>query len=519
MGMQFFFIGMIIVYFLYPELAFRYGNDTAAMISVIGVICGWILYKFYFAEPIVRADQLYLSRPWDMGSDANYAGQTAGKRWTPAAQIKRMMGIREGIEIDRFTYKLGVKRYLFLFSWFGKYFTETPLKIRPIDFTKGSLIIGQQGAGKTEMFMSILSQNVDYTYFQRQILHDVKGDLTQKFYSQNRDIILNPYDNRAYVWDFFGENDIGTVEIFFNAYMKAVQGSKKDFFSGSAQDRYMGLIKEIFFQNIPNTQKWAQFIFELDRYFEAVAELEKSSEKDVAQTMRLQLEFFKLQYFLISSGASTFSLKEFFKSSNRSLFMLNSAEYSQTLNPYFSGFVAALTAVLVSLQDTKENFTLLLLDEYLTFLEVLPDETVTQLHTLIRSKGGCLMAAVQYIPERSGEKNIHQALLNSAYWMFIFETTDNYTIRQIQQSVGKVEYSKRQLSNSNNTKGSRAQESRSTDRVELLDDDAFSQMNFHHITYCRSKALLYRGYTPMVKIAARNKPFEKRDLSHFYLNK
>lgn len=519
MGIQFFFIGMIIVYLLYPELAFQYSNNMATAISSIGVIGGWIFYKFYFADPIIRADQLYITRPWDMGSDANFAGQTAGKRWTPAAQVKRMMGIKEGIEIDHFTYKPGVRRYLFLFSWFGEYFTKVPLKISPIDFTKGSLIIGQQGAGKTELFLSILLQNIEYTHFQRQVLHDVKGDLTQKFYRSSRDIILNPYDKRAHVWDFFDENDIGTVEIFFNAYMKAVQGSKKDFFSGSAQDRYMGLIKEIFFRNISTGEKWAQFISELNRYFEAVAQLEKSSEKDVAQTMRLQLEFFKLQYFLISNGARTFSLKEFFKSSNRSLYMLNSAEYSQTLNPYFSGFVAALTAVLVSLQDTKNNFTLLLLDEYLTFLEVLPDETVTQLHTLIRSKGGCLMAAVQYIPERSGEKNIHQALLNSAYWMFVFETTDNYTIRQIQQSVGKVEYTKRQLSSSNNTKRSRAQESRSTDRVELLDDDAFSQMNFHHLTYCRSKALLYRGYTPMVKIPARNKPFEKRDLSQFYLNK
>lgn len=519
MGIQFFFIGMIIVYLSYPELAFRYGNNMATAISAIGVIGSWILYKFYFAEPIIRADQLYWTRPWDMGSDANYAGQTAGKRWTPAAYVKRMMGAKEGIEIDRFTYKLGVRRYLFLFSWFGKHFTEAPLKISPIDFTKGSLIIGQQGAGKTEMFLSILSQNIEYTYFQRQVLHDVKGDLTQKFYRSNRDMILNPYDNRAYVWDFFGENDIGTVEIFFNAYMKAVQGSKKDFFSGSAQDRYMGLIKELFFRDIPNSEKWAQFISELNRYFETVAQLEKSSEKDIAQTMRLQLEFFKLQYFLISNGARTFSLKDFFKSQNRSLYMLNSAEYSQTLNPYFSGFVAALTAVLVSLQDTKENLTLLLLDEYLTFLEVLPEETVTQLHTLIRSKGGCLMAAVQYIPERSGEKNIHQALLNSAYWMFIFETTDNYTIRQIQQSVGKVEYSKRHLSNTHNSKGNRTQESRSTDRVELLDDDAFSRMNFHHITYCRSKALLYRGYTPMVNIPAKNKSFEKRDLSQFYLAK
>lgn len=519
MGIQFLFIGITIVYLMYPELAFRYGNNIASVISAISMLGAWIIYKFYLEEPIIRADQLYLSRLWDMGSDANFAGQTAGKRWTPAGQVKYSMGIKEGVEIDRFTYKPGVKRYLFLFSWFGNFFTKIPLKIRPIDFTKGSLIIGQQGAGKTEMFLSILSQNIEYTYFQRQVLHDVKGDLTQKFYRSKRDIILNPYDNRAFVWDFFGENDIGTVEIFFSAYMKAVQGSKKDFFSGSAQDRYMGLIKEIFFQDISNAEKWSQFISELDRYFESVAQLEKSSEKDVAQTMRLQLEFFKLQYFLISNGARTFSLKDFFKSQNRSLYMLNSAEYSQTLNPYFSGFVAALTAVLVSMQDTKNDLTLLLLDEYLTFLEVLPDETVTQLHTLIRSKGGCLMAAVQYIPERSGEKNIHQALLNSAYWMFIFETTDNYTIRQIQQSVGKVEYSKRQLSSTNNAKRGRAQESRSTDRVELLDDDAFSQMNFHHITYCRSKALLYRGYTPMVKIAARNKPFEKRDLSHFYLNK
>lgn len=515
------FVGLIILmYMWYPSITLDYGHGIAKLIVGMTTAGSWFFYKLFMSPVKIKADQIYSKRAWDMGSDANYVGQTAGQFWTPAANVIHTMKKTNGIVVDQFVYKYQVKRHLFFASIFAKLFTKKDLTITPLQLTKGALVFGQMGAGKTVFFENIIKQNRFFEFFQRMLFHDIKGDMTEKFYRPRKDIILNPFDARAAVWDMFGEESMGTVELFFNAYMAAVQGKTKDFFTGSAKDRFMGLFEEIFIQSGDSKKKWQLFIDTLENYFEEVAKIDKGSEKDVAQTLRLQIKFFKMQNYLIQNGAPLFTLKKYFSSSKMSIFMLNNPEYAETLEPYFAGFVAAFTATLATKAETKNDFTLLLLDEYLSFLEVLPEKTVKQLHTLIRSKGGCLMAAIQYLPERSGEKNLHQNLMNSASWMFIFETTDNFTIREIQKSVGKVEYQKinRSASTVHGSTGysARGNENRSTERVELLNDDSMSNMNYHHLTYCRAEKLLYQGYTPMTKIEPKNKPFVKRDLNDFY---
>jgi hypothetical protein len=513
------FLGAML-YMYYPELEGDYGKAIANIIVIATMILSIIGYKLFLAEDYILNDMIYTARPWEMGSYANYIGQTGGIVWTSAAEVVRRLGNKKGIKIDRFTYMPRVKNRLFLLSAFKKWLLEKDLMLSPKEFTRGSLAIGQMGAGKTEFLFTIAAQNRKFEYFQRMLFHDVKGDITEKFYRKRKDVILNPFDKRAAVWDFMGESSYGAVEIFFNAYMAAVQGKTRDFFSGSAKDRFMTLIKEVFFLEIPSAKKWEKFMSSLDSYFAEVAAMEKSSEKDVAQTLKLQIQFFRLQHWLILKGAERFTIKDYFAKKGVSIFMLNNPEYAESLNPYFSGFIAAFTAILAAKPESKNDYTLLGLDEYLTFVEVLPDTTIKQLHTLIRSKGGCLMAMIQYLPERSGDKNLHQALMNSAAWIFAFETMDNYTFSELKKNVGKATYQK-VTKGAGTLRGStghsaRGNESRTTHQSEVLDDDALADMKYHHLTYSKVNKLLYRGYTPRVNLESIAKPFIPINLKEFY---
>lgn len=514
------------LYLVYPDVLDTVGNVMLAktITGTFGVIL-FLFYKFFISPSVIEADQVYTKRWFEMGSDANYNGQSAGKRWTPSGVIKSKMAapIEKSIELDYFRFLPKVKRHLYI-KWFWEKMESQPLILNPEYLTQGSLVIGQSGAGKTEFFHSIIMQSEHKKLFKRMIIHDTKGDITAAWFRKNKDIIVNPYDVRGATWDFFGEANVEVVEQFFSTYLAATSGEKKDFFSGSAQERFMQIIKQFFYKKgYSSKEKWGAFLDALETFFDDVANGDQRSEKDIVSTMKLTFEFFALQNQLIQEGGKTFTFKSFFESEDVKLILHNPPSHVSRLSSYFAAIVASMTIVLASLDSKKwdkKNQTFLLFDEYLTFLNVLEESTVKTLHTLIRSKGGSLMAAVQYIPEHSGTKNIHQSLSNSAWAWFIFRTTDNSTKRLINQNIEKVEYQKSSLSASVVMSGStgysnRGNLSTQTAEIDLIDGDTLSNLGWDHLTYIPSKDILYRGYTPQVKMPKRSKDIVLRPDSFY----
>ena len=502
------------LYLMYPDVLDAVGNATFAksITGAFGVVL-FLFYKFFISPSVIEADQVYTKRWIEMGSDANYNGQTAGKRWTPSRIVKSKMAgtIEKSIELDYFRFLSKVKRHLYIKSFWGKMESQ-PLLLNPEDLAQGSLVIGQQGAGKTEFFHNIIMQNELKKLFKRMIIHDTKGDITAAWFRKNKDIIVNPYDIRSSVWDFFEEDSVEVVEQFFSTYLAAISGDKKDFFSGSSQLRFMQIIKQLFYKKgYSSKEKWGAFLDGLEAFFEDVANGDQKSEKDIVSTMKLTFEFFALQNQLIQDGGKTFSFKSFFESEDVKLFLHNPPLLTTRLSPYFAAIVASMTIILASLDGEKwdkKNQTFVLFDEYLTFLNVLEESTIKTLHTVIRSKGGSLMAAVQFIPEHTGTKNIHQSLSNSAWAWFIFRTSDNSTKRLINQNIEKVEYQKLSSSTSvmsgSTGYSNRGNLSTQTAEIDLIDGDTLSNLGYDHLTYIPSKDILYRGYTPQVRLPKRS---------------
>jgi Cdc6-like AAA superfamily ATPase len=69
------------------------------------------------------------------------------------------------------------------------------------DETKGFLITGRPGSGKTQL----LSQVIETLYGNAKVvIHDYKADYLQAFYDPNGyDIVFNPLDARCVKWDIF----------------------------------------------------------------------------------------------------------------------------------------------------------------------------------------------------------------------------------------------------------------------------------------------------------------------------
>jgi len=67
----------------------------------------------------------------------------------------------------------------------------------------GAAIIGDSGTGKSQAIMAIISQFVERN--EKALIYDRTGDLTEAFYREGRDIILNPFDSRMPYWSIFNE--------------------------------------------------------------------------------------------------------------------------------------------------------------------------------------------------------------------------------------------------------------------------------------------------------------------------
>ena len=478
-------------------------------------IIEYIIYILFFVDHKKINDRIYNFASWTMSSYPNFSGQTEGHRWTNSADIKSRL--KGNLFIDKFRFDISVKNKFYWFSG-RKWFENYDCKIKSKDMIKSGIIFGQMGSGKSEFYYSLIEQNT----FNRYFIYDSKGDFTQLFYKAKRDIILNPYDARGSYWNPFEEAEYSeqVIDIFMSNLFSSIAGEKKDFFSASSKKRYMDIFNEIAYKMTdknPN-EKMQLFVDQLNVYFNHVKELTQNSEKDVVSTMQLTFEFFDyLNYCIQQENAQTFTINEFLNSKNSKLILLDREEYKGSLIPFFTGFIAVFNAVILSREDNKENLTLIAIDEYLTFAKNIDETTLEGMHTRLRSKGGCLLPGVQYFPKNNNEV-LTQKLLNSATYWFIFQGIDEYTLEKINTTIGKVRYKK----SSDETSNKNDKQSVQTLEQELINPSIIQELGqgYEHITFIPSRKILYKGYTPQIKLPKTNQAFVKsQNMTEFWKQK
>jgi len=194
----------------------------------------------------------------------------------------------------------------------------------------------------------------------------------------------------------------------------------------------------------------------------------------------------------------------------------NIPEYEKSLTPLFTAFVACMSQVHTSLPDSKTDFTLYALDEYLSFAQIMDEPSKKRLHTLIRSKGGILMPAVQYIPK--DDKKLQQLLTSSAYAWIYFSVIEEETIKLFKDAVSETEYVYFEKSHSKGESGSSTSTSTKNERVNLINNHLLNGLGtkYEHICYIPNEKVLYLGYTPQANLPKKAEKSVPSDLSEFY---
>lgn len=107
-------------------------------------------------------------------------------------------------------------------------------------WSRGTLIYGSVGSGKTQILLGLIQQIVDRD--DKLFLYDVKGDFTAKF---RRPIILSPFDRRSWVWDIGRDVRTPTQAAAFAASLIPDESGNGKFWSTAAQQLLTGAVRSL----------------------------------------------------------------------------------------------------------------------------------------------------------------------------------------------------------------------------------------------------------------------------------
>lgn len=400
---------------------------------------------------------------------------------------------RKSIFIDQFRYFEETTTKCSPF-FIGKSKMEaTRLYFSPIDMTKSILVIGPMGSGKTEFFFNLIFQN----WYKRTLIRDAKGaDFSPVLVDGKRGFVMNMYNNeRAIIWDIMSEKNflIMIEAVALDLMIGAVGESKDQFFASSAADRVKNMFEVAFLTGSSSQARWAALEEEIKNY-ERIATAPKTTEnKDVWNNFLLVKETLLFWIWRVQNAKKTFTISDYLHSDMR--LMMNGNE--QTMKSYYSAFISALVDEMLRMPDSKTDFTFLLFDEYLTL--GMSESTRLKLHTMIRSKAGCLCDGMQFLP---GDEVAKQQILDSSkYATILFNLQDKNTAEHFKHYFGEAKFKEVEKSYSKNkhdytTSVSVSEQERTA--PFLSEHELQKKPPYHHLTILQTGEA-WLGYTPQVK--------------------
>jgi hypothetical protein len=395
------------------------------------------------------------------------------------------------------------------------------LHFRPQDFTKTILCIGKMGSGKTVFFYNILDQNQNYNFFDRAIIHDVKGDFVERFYDEEHDYIYNPFDRRgAYfdIWEEMKEKDkVGNSQIYvgkafvsnlFHGLIGKEKSNEEGFWDEASIQPLMDILIETHFKmkDATSSEKWENLLNEIKIFKN---EADNNTDKSLAIYLSLAVDVFSMLHYQSTQDLKRLSLTKFLNQKGSKLYFTYGSGDLKQSRLLYSSLIASITDILLAKRD-NDSYTLMLLDEYLSL--DLDTTTRKNLLTAGRSKGICNILGIQYVEQ---EKVSKQLTASSAYATFYFQMKDGDSLKDFTANYGKVKYFFKKAGYSGKNKHF-TDEQGETDflPVELISN----LQNYQHLTVT-DKNDNYLGYTPELKLKILHEPFLSIDTDSFEIFK
>lgn len=307
---------------------------------------------------------------------------------------------------------------------------EMPI-ILPYDrLSRGVTILGGQGSGKTRL-MFALHDGIREKYPEIPILiHDPKAEWLRVYYNPETDIIFAPYDTRRHAWSLWDDftNSPSLRHSIITAAVYAYHSNQEDLWSRSSID----LIHSLSFRNSLADAKAAlrQKIREhYEQPFISTYENSKPAFMDIA---RIELDAQAK-----SGNGHVMSLDQFLNWKGR-IFLLNSPDCAEKQKGTFNLFLSAFLQKALSMKDVGPGSlrAAAFVDEALSFH--LPEQMQNRFFTMSRSKGLCIVAGAQRLPDKQiGERG---SWGDTPAYTFMMRLDNLPTQELLSKSLGDMTY-------------------------------------------------------------------------------
>lgn len=351
------------------------------------------------------------------------------------------------------------------------------LKINLDTLRKHMLIVGSTGQGKSVMLKRIIRQNLkrqevymrhkpDIRNKQKMIIHDIKGDFIEEFYTNDKEwIILNPFDKRGYGFEVMELISMTTdIDRVVNSIIKKNPEEKDPIWTNMSRSILKGIIglcidrKEFSNKHILKyiDMGWKKLYFETTTKEAFINEdgeekfrrIPKKGTEDAfpylsaseTQAANYWSSFTSNMNFFKSfiSSENIINIRDYIRNDPRNIILANFAEVEDKISPILALFIECLSSEILALEENTEYEISLILDEF-NSLDKMPK--VLELLKLARSKGGIVIIGVQEIPpikEKYGEASV-ATFKNNTRTKIIFNINDDETQKIIVSMLGKQE--------------------------------------------------------------------------------
>jgi hypothetical protein len=338
--------------------------------------------------------------------------------------------------------------------------TILPYEMEPLHIS----VLGASGTGKGVLLNQFLNQ-INIRRFRNQdilrrnpeaivkprqskvIIYDMKGEFVAKQFIAG-DYIFSPFDARGLQWSFFNEiRNYPDLDVVAKSLYNSPD-AKDEYWYNCAKDIFRTGLFYLQSQNrTSNRDLWnffSQSIQQIKEAFQTLPLEEQSALKHIDKSdtnqsasiisiLQERIQFFK--YLVNMDGA--FSFRDFVKSDqNACLYLLNIEQYKTIFKPLMTFAIDTLVREILSLEDDPDRRIYFIIDELGSLYRL---ESILDLETEGRSKGGCLICANQdlgRIEDTYGKSNT-TTFYNNFNTNFIFRINEPKTADFLSQAMGE----------------------------------------------------------------------------------
>ena len=310
--------------------------------------------------------------------------------------------------------------------------------------TQHVLVTGGTGSGKSNCFHHLLPQIREKG--QRAVIIDTTGVFVDRYYRENQDVILNPFDQRGCAWHPWIECiDNFDYEALAESFIPQTYSDHEKYWNTAARSLFSSvLIKLKDSSKTSELNKWMLFepLSRLASFIagtKAASHIDMNSERTAASVRSVASSYLSSMEF-IEDTETPFSIREWIRNGKQGSWLFLTAKPNQraALTPLLScWFSIAMRSLLLLEPDLKRRIWFII-DE-LPSLHRLKDLECFLSES--RKYGGCALLAIQSPSQLEAiyGKDVTRTILGNCGTKIIFSEQDPEIATKISKAFGERE--------------------------------------------------------------------------------